>query len=125
MLFLARLYEDFNRYFKTSVDEYVHLTYYQKVERKCVVRATKFAEKQIGKLPKHIAETYFTWVRSVQFEGIRAVRKLPGYHDEPLKGSRTGQRSVRLSRSCRVIYEETDSGDLLLIGVLEVNKHDY
>ena len=30
---------------------------------------------------------------------------VPGYHDEPLKGHRAGQRSIRLSRAYRAIYE--------------------
>jgi len=53
------------------------------------------------------------------------VRKLPGYHDEPLKGDRKGQRSVRLNRAYRAIYEESEDGQLTIITVLEVNKHDY
>jgi len=50
---------------------------------------------------------------------------LPGYHDEPLKGDRRGQRSVRLNRAYRVIYEENDQGDIVVILVLEVSKHGY
>jgi len=47
------------------------------------------------------------------------------YHNEPLKGDRKGQRSVRLNKAYRVIYEETESGNVVLIGVQEVNKHEY
>lgn len=86
---------------------------------------TKFAEKQVRKLPKHIAAAYYTWVRTVELDGIRGTRILPGYHDEPLKGERKGQRSVRLSKGYRVIYEEIESGNIVLIGVQEVNKHEY
>jgi proteic killer suppression protein len=86
---------------------------------------TKFAEKQLKKLPRHILAAYHTWVRTVELDGIRATRLLPGYHDEPLRGDRKGQRSVRLSKAYRVIYEETESGNLVLIGVQEVNKHEY
>lgn len=95
------------------------------MEKPCQVWISKFAEKQIKKLPKHIAAAYHTWVRSVELDGVRTTRKLPGYHDEPLKGDRKGQRSVRLSRGYRVIYEETESGSVILIGVQEVNKHEY
>jgi proteic killer suppression protein len=95
------------------------------MEKHCRVWVTKFAEKQIKKLQKHIAASYFTWVKSVELDGIRATRLLPGYHDEPLKGPRKGQRSVRLSKGYRVIYEETESGNVVLVGVHEVNKHDY
>ena len=51
------------------------------------------------------------------------MRKVPGYHDEPLRGKRAGQRSVRLSRSYRAIYME--EMDKVLVKVLEVNKHEY
>lgn len=95
------------------------------MEPRCRVWITKFAEKQIRKLPKHIAAAYFTWVKSVELDGIRVTRLLPGYHDEPLKGSRKGRRSIRLSKGYRVIYEETESGNVVLIGIQEVNKHDY
>jgi proteic killer suppression protein len=49
------------------------------------------------------------------------MRRIPGYHDEPLKGKRKSQRSVRLNRSYRLIYTESD----MTILVLEVNKHEY
>ncbi|HND86179.1 MAG TPA: hypothetical protein PLU50_10240 [Pseudobdellovibrionaceae bacterium] len=95
------------------------------METTCRVVITKFAEKQLKKLPKNIIAAYFTWVRSVEMEGIREVRKLSGYHDEPLRGDRKGQRSVRLNKSYRVIYEELSVEKVVLIGVQEVNKHDY
>lgn len=58
-------------------------------------------------------------------EGIEEIRKISGYHDEPLKGKRKGQRSVRLNRAYRVIYLENESITLLEILVEEVNKHEY
>lgn len=84
---------------------------------------TRFAEKQVLKLPSHIAEALQYWTETVQLLGIRETRKLPGYHDEPLKGARKGQRSVRLNRSYRVIYLETVQG--IEVTVIEVNKHEY
>ncbi|MEK2645414.1 hypothetical protein [Bdellovibrio sp. BCCA] len=87
------------------------------------VFVSKFAEKQIRKLPISIKESLRYWVESVQLHGIRYVRTLPGYHDEPLKGNRKGQRSVRLNRSYRAIYLETVDG--IEITVIEVHKHDY
>lgn len=92
---------------------------------RCKVWITKFAEKQLRRLPKHIVAAYHSWVKTIELDGVRATRALPGYHDEPLKGDRKGQRSVRLSKAYRVIYEETESGNIVLIGVLEVNKHEY
>lgn len=111
---------------KKKLDSYSKLLYSLKeMNSPCRVWMTKFAEKQLRKLPKHIVAAYYTWMRTVELEGIRATRMLPGYHDEPLKGVRKGQRSVRLSSSYRVIYEETETGNVVLIGVQEVNKHDY
>jgi proteic killer suppression protein len=95
------------------------------MDKLCRVWLTKFAEKQLRKLPKQIVAAYHTWVRTVEIDGIRATRRLPGYHDEPLKGDRKGQRSVRLSKAYRVIYEETQSENIVLIGIQEVNKHEY
>lgn len=95
------------------------------METKYDVQLSKFAEKQLRKLPQNIIAAYYTWVRSVELDGIRKTRLLPGYHDEPLKGDRKGQRSVRLSKAYRVIYEENQSGNIILIAVLEVNKHEY
>lgn len=84
-----------------------------------------FAEKQCKKLPKQILEHLRYWAVSVERLGMSEVRKLPGYHDEPLKGTRKGQRSIRLNRAYRAIYEEDDSGEIVIVAVMEVNKHDY
>lgn len=95
------------------------------LERRCEVYLSKFAEKRLAKLPRHVQEAYFVWVRAVTLEGLQVVRKIPGYHDEPLKGDRKGQRSVRLSKAYRVIYEETEKNEITLIGIMEVSKHGY
>lgn len=87
------------------------------------VLLTKFAEKQLKRLPKNIKEALRYWAVSVEKYGIREIRKLPGYHDEPLKGDRKGQRSVRLNKAYRAIYVETKEG--IEITVIEVNKHEY
>ena len=89
------------------------------------VHYTKFAEKQIGKLPERILRALRVWALTIELEGISGIRKLPGYNDEALKGDRKGQRSSRLNRAYRVIYFEEDDGSITLITVLEVNKHDY
>ena len=54
-----------------------------------------------------------------------AVRELKGFHDEPLRGPRSGQRSVRLNRAYRVIYIEEEDGQIRIANVIEVNKHEY
>lgn len=84
---------------------------------------TKFAEKQLTKLPAYISEALFNWARAVELGGIQSVRQIKGYHDEPLSGKRKGQRSIRLNRAYRAIYIEMDNEIELL--VIEVSKHDY
>ena len=83
------------------------------------------AKKDLETVPAHVRVKLLAWVDSVQEEGMAAVRRVPGFHDEPLKGPRTGQRSIRLSKAYRAIYVETVDGDIELALVEEVNKHDY
>lgn len=63
-----------------------------------IVIFTSKAEKQLFWLPKHIVSKLKSWVGLVEKFGMNAAREIPGFHDEPLKGSRIGQRSIRLSR---------------------------
>ncbi len=64
------------------------------------------------------------WVAAVEHDGLEEVRKVPGYHDEPLRGDRSGQRSIRLSRAYRAIYEiKQDTAHF--VSVEEVSKHEY
>ncbi len=57
--------------------------------------------------------------------GLEEVRKIPGYHDEPLRGDRQGQRSIRLSRAYRAIYVVKADGGIEFVSVEEVSKHEY
>jgi toxin HigB-1 len=65
------------------------------------------------------------WVGSVQTAGLEATRRLPGYHDEPLKGQWQGYCSIRLSRSYRALYSIGSDGVVEFAHVETVNKHDY
>ncbi|MBY0386313.1 hypothetical protein K2X05_14240 [bacterium] len=89
-----------------------------------VVHLSKTAQKQIQKLPSHIVIKLMAWIESVNMDGVEEVRKIPGFHDEPLRGQRTGQRSIRLNSSYRAIYI-IKSHKIEFVEVLEVNKHDY
>lgn len=89
------------------------------------VTYSKFAEKQLSKVPKYIKEALYLWAATVHKIGLEDVRKIKGYHDEPLLGERWGQRSIKLNRSYRAIYEQKNDKELILISVVEVNKHDY
>lgn len=86
---------------------------------------SKNALKEIEKVPKNIVGALMTWVSSVEKNGINEVRKISGYHDEPLKGDRKGQRSIKLNKAYWAIYEMAESGEIELTTVIEVNKHKY
>ena len=90
-----------------------------------LVRISKKAEKQLQRMPVHILDKLETWVYVVERDGLEIVRRIPGYHDEPLKGNRLGQRSIRLSRGYRAIYEIESDGTVEFVSVEEVSKHDY
>ncbi|MBA3238109.1 MAG: hypothetical protein H0T62_07145 [Parachlamydiaceae bacterium] len=82
-------------------------------------------EKDLKKVPQHIIIKLLAWVDDVSVRGIREVRKTPGYHDEPLKGKRLGQRSIRLSKAYRAIYVIDDANNIAFIKIIEVDKHEY
>lgn len=81
-------------------------------------------EKALEKLPRHIVENFRAWIRIIKLEGLERSRLVKGYHDEPLKGKRRGQRSIRLSRAYRAIYSLKE-GRIQMVIVEEVNKHEY
>jgi proteic killer suppression protein len=82
-------------------------------------------QKELKKLPAHIVTKLQSWIDALERFGLREVRKQPGYHDEPLAGDRKGQRSVRLSKAYRAFYVERNDGEIEVVLVIEVNKHEY
>lgn len=76
-------------------------------------------------MPLFIQIKLHAWISDVGHRGLREVRKISGYHDEPLLGKRYGQRSIRLSRAYRAIYTIKIDGTLEFVEISEVNKHDY
>ena len=82
------------------------------------------AKKQLRKVPMHIVDKLLGWIRLVEEHGLEEVRKISGYHDEPLKGDRKGQRSIRLSSAYRAIYAVVNDV-ASFVSVEEVHKHDY
>lgn len=89
------------------------------------VKLSRDALKDLKKVPVFIAIKLQSWIDDVGHRGLTEVRKIPGYHDEPLKGKRLGQRSIRLSQSYRAIYCIDKDNTIHFVEVLEVNKHDY
>ncbi len=93
---------------------------------KSVVILSKKAKKHLTIVPLHILNKFEEWIYSVELKGITEMRKIPGFHDEPLKGQRKGQRSIRLSKSYRAIYTmyEKNENSIHII-IEEVTKHEY
>jgi proteic killer suppression protein len=89
------------------------------------IRLARFAAKQLRKAPRVIQLKLRDWVNAIQDYGLAEVRQQPGYHDEPLKGRREGQRSVRLNRQWRAIYTLEADDSITLITIEEVTPHDY
>ncbi len=89
------------------------------------VDLSKRVRKQLKSVPRHIVENLAAWVDDVENRGLEEVRKISGYHDEPLHGERTGQRSIRLSRSYRAIYLVREAGFSEIVSVEEISKHGY
>ncbi len=83
------------------------------------------AKKQLRLVPNHIQNKFYGWVKAVAKQGLRTIQKIPGYHDEPLRGRRHGQRSIRLNQAYRAIYVIKDNKEIEFIFVEKVNKHDY
>jgi hypothetical protein len=48
---------------------------------------SKLAQKQLRKVPEHVVLKLAAWVEAVEHDGLEQVRKIPGFHDEPLLGT--------------------------------------
>jgi proteic killer suppression protein len=97
----------------------------KKLVKACRIELNKGAQKDLEKVPNYIKEKLLLWVDAVERMGVQKIRIIPGYHDEPLKGERNGQRSIRLNKAYRAIYIENEKTEIVIISIIEVNKHDY
>jgi toxin HigB-1 len=89
-----------------------------------LVVLSKKAEKDLATVPTHVALKLQDWVEDVEERGIEAVRRIPGYHDEPLKGALRGQRSIRLTKAYRAYYCVVKDA-VEFLRVEGVDKHVY
>ena len=89
-----------------------------------ILQVSKHAEKDLKKVPMPIKKKLFIWVAAVEERGLEEVRKIPGFHDEPLLGERKGQRSIRLNKQWRAIYKVLNE-KIEFILIEEVTPHDY
>lgn len=77
------------------------------------------------KIPVHILERLFVWVDLVRTQSLEETRKRHAFHDEPLKGDRAGQRSIRLGPHWRAIYVLRSDGVVEFVELQEVIPHAY
>ena len=89
------------------------------------VRLEKAVRRRLRRVPRYVIDKLEAWIELVETDGLEEAKRIPGFHDEPLKGKRIGQRSIRLSRQWRAIYEARPDGDVVLVLVKEVMPHDY
>jgi proteic killer suppression protein len=90
-----------------------------------IVRLSKHAKSHLLKVPEYISQKLKLWIYLVETNGLDAARKIKGYHDEPLRGTRQGQRSIRLNRAYRAIYVIRSDGSIDFVSIEEVHKHEY
>ena len=107
-----------------TLDKSIKLLYHDSMSL-AQVHITKQAQKQLAKAPLHIRQSFVAWAESVERVGLVESRLTAGRHDEPLSGQRQGQRSVRLNKQWRAIYEVSANGQITLVDVKEVTPHDY
>lgn len=89
------------------------------------VLVSKKAAKALLKSPLHVQQKFALWQIKLETEGLRSTRKILGFHDEPLQGTRKGERSIRLSILWRAIYVESSKGEIEFGEVIEVTPHAY
>ena len=89
------------------------------------VHLSKRAKADLRRVPEYIAQKPTLWIFLVEPTGLDIVRKIKGFHDEPLRGTRQGQRSFRLNRAYRAVYILRANGAVDFVRVEEIHKHDY
>ena len=82
-------------------------------------------EKQLRRTPREIIKRLQRWAVYVETTGLIETKKIPGFHDEPLKGRWRGYRSVRLGHKWRVIYKYNKGSGENIIELKEVTAHEY
>lgn len=81
--------------------------------------------KQLRKVPKDIIKRLQRWSLYIETIGLMETRKIPGLHDEPLKGKWAGYRSIRLGLTWRAIYKSKKDGSINIVMIKEVTPHEY
>lgn len=87
------------------------------------IQQSHHVEKLISKnrLPKLVEEKFQKWVSEVEKKGLDEVRKVPGYHDEPIR-SLPGRRSVRLGDGFRACYESVIENSVTILKIITISS---
>jgi toxin HigB-1 len=81
---------------------------------------TRSLARQIQRAPREIQERYIVWRSRVQHLGPQLQG---GFRVHALQGNRKGQKSARLNRQWRVIFNVLE--DQLVVEALELTPHRY
>lgn len=87
------------------------------------VYESREAQKRLSRLPEEVLKRYEKWKDIVQYSGVKGLRHIKGFHDETLRGERSGCRSSQLNLRYRVIYEVNE--DVVSVYVINLTAHDY
>lgn len=90
-----------------------------------IVHVSKQAQSDLLRVPEYIRKKMKFWISLVETEGLDQCRRIKGFHDEPLRGRRHGQRSIRLNQAYRAIYVISSGGSISFVSIEEVHKHEY
>ena len=88
-----------------------------------VIKEHRSIRRTCRKLPPAVVKKYELWKNIIFRHGPDKLREFPGFHDEKLKGERSGERSSRLSLQYRVVYSV--KRNIVTVYVLEITPHDY
>lgn len=84
-----------------------------------------FVRSQLKRIPKDVLKRLQRWALYVESIGLFETRKIPGFHDELLKGKWKGYRSVRLGKKWRVIYKYNKNREINIVEIKRVVPHEY
>ena len=86
------------------------------------VQQSHQVEKLINnnRLPKAVKDRFKQWATEVEQKGLEEVRRVPGYHDEPIK-SLPGRRSVRVGEGFRACYETFIENGIEVLKVITIS----
>lgn len=75
-----------------------------------------------NKLPTQVKEKFLKWTAEVEAKGLEEVKKIPGYHDEPIKAFAGERRSVRLSDGFRACYESVLENGTMILKIITISQ---